>query len=120
MKRIRPILIWFFLISMASFSISAGEHNYKPPKGYVPDAETAIKIAIAVWEPIYGIAQIQGQTPFKTELTDGIWTVTGTLPGPEKFIDDKGQEMMRVTAGGVALIKIDKESGCILRVSHGE
>jgi hypothetical protein len=26
-----------------------GEHNYCPPAGYVPDAETAMNIAEAVW-----------------------------------------------------------------------
>ena len=45
----------------------AEKHNYKPPNGYVPDAETAIRIAIAVWEPIYGNVQIQGQAPFSGE-----------------------------------------------------
>jgi hypothetical protein len=28
------------------------EHNYRPEAGYVPDAETAMRIAEAVWLPI--------------------------------------------------------------------
>jgi hypothetical protein len=39
--------------------------------GYVPDAVTAIKIAVAVWEPIYGAEHIA------TELNNGVWIVAG-------------------------------------------
>ena len=28
-------------------------HNYVPPDGYVPDSATAVRIAEAVWIPIY-------------------------------------------------------------------
>jgi len=35
--------------------------TYKPPKGYVPDAATAIKIAEAVWILIYGEETLKGQ-----------------------------------------------------------
>ena len=61
----------------------------KPAKGFVPDAETASRIAEAVLIPIYGKA-VSGERPFKVELKDGIWTVTGTrrcqenLPSPQK------------------------------------
>ncbi len=78
-------------------------HNYKPPEGYVPNAETAIKIAEAVWEPIYG-ERINKKKPFVATLNNGIWTVEGTLPD-NKF-------------GGVPYIDISKEDGKILRVSH--
>jgi hypothetical protein len=81
------------------------EHNYKPEEGYVPDAETAIKIAVAVWLPIYGKEQIESEKPYSASLEDGIWYVTGSLPeGP----------------GGVAEAEIAKENGCVLRISHGE
>ena len=109
------------MISLAGFKyVNADGHNYKPEKGYVPDAKTAIRIAIAIWEPIYGVAQIQGQKPFNAKLNNGVWTVTGSLSGPEEFIDKDGNKMVKVTAGGVALIEIDKDSGCILRVIHGK
>ena len=35
------------------------KHVYKPKEGYVPDAETAIAIAVAVWNPIYGKDKIE-------------------------------------------------------------
>ena len=80
-------------------------HNFKPRQGYVPDQDTAIKIAVAVWEPIYGKASIARQSPYTATLKDGVWVVTGTLP--ERML------------GGVALAEISKEQGAVLRVSHG-
>src|SRR2546421_11066053 len=79
--------------------------TYKPPDGYVPDAATAIKIAVAVWEPIYGGKQIDGEKPFTATLRDGVWTVEGSLP--------------LHYSGGVALAEIRKDDGAILRITHG-
>jgi lysophospholipase L1-like esterase len=81
------------------------EHNYEPEAGYVPDTQTAIQIAVAVWMPIYGREQIESEKPYQANLKDGVWYVTGSLPeGP----------------GGVAEAEIARDSGCILRISHGE
>jgi hypothetical protein len=82
------------------------EKGFKPEKGYVPDAETAIKIAVAAWTPIYGAKKIAGEKPFKAVLKDGVWTVTGSL--------SKGW------AGGVAEAHISQETGCILKIIHGK
>lgn len=79
---------------------------YTPQGGYVPDAETAIRIAEAVSTPIYGQAQIQREKPFHAVLSKGVWTVTGTLP--------------RGKAGGVALAEISRKDGRVLRVIHGK
>ena len=83
-----------------------GERTYMPPDGYVPDAATAIKIAVAVWEPIYGRKEIQGQKPFRATLRKGVWTVTGSLPPGY--------------VGGVAEADISKRDGRVLRVIHGK
>lgn len=80
--------------------------NYKPKDGYVPDEQTAIAIAVAVWTPIYGKEKIEDEKPYKVQLKNGIWTVTGSLP--EGF------------DGGVAEIDISKMDGRILRVIHGK
>jgi hypothetical protein len=70
----------------------------------VPDEQTAISIAVAVWAPIYGRKQIESEKPYKASLKEGIWTVTGTLP--EGYV------------GGTAIAEISQESGCIVRVIH--
>jgi hypothetical protein len=95
---------------MTAGAIGAGDEesvqSYKPQDGYVPDAVTAIKIAVAVWEPIYGAAAIAEEKPYHAVLRDGVWVVEGSLP--EGF------------AGGVAIAEIAKDDGRILRVDHGK
>lgn len=78
--------------------------NYKPKDGYVPDEQTAIAIAVAVWIPIYGREEIEKEKPYKATLKNGVWTVTGSLP--------EGYD------GGTAIAEISKEDGRILRVIH--
>ena len=111
MKRTIFFIVLIMLISALSVSVSvAQKHSYKPKEGYVPDAETAIKIAEAVLIPIYGEKVINGEKPLKAELKDGIWIITGTLHCPE------GHRCL----GGVAEIEISKDDGRVLRVTHGE
>jgi hypothetical protein len=78
--------------------------KFKPKHGYVPDARTAIKIAVAVWEAIYGEEKIAGEKPYRARLTNGVWTVEGSLPAG--------------SVGGVAIAEIAKNDGKILRVIH--
>jgi hypothetical protein len=87
-------------------AVDDAENNYKPKDGYVPDADTAITIAVAVWNPIFGKDQIANEKPYKTSLSKGIWTVEGSLP--EGMV------------GGVAEAEISKDDGRIVRVIHGK
>ena len=80
-------------------------HSYVPPEGYVPDSATAVRIAEAVWIPIYGEKNIRQQRPYGAALRDEIWHVYGYMP-PNRL-------------GGVAIADISKRDGRILRVSHG-
>jgi hypothetical protein len=107
-------LKWMPLAALPLLLIAAttrtSQHSYVPPDGFVPDSATAARIAEAVWIPIYGEANIRRQRPFRAELHNGVWTVTGTLaptrPGWARV-------------GGVALARIAKRDGRVLRVSHG-
>ena len=101
-------VVYCLAAMFSSFVAAAGqsEHTYKPLAGYVPDEATAIKIAVAVWEPIYGAAHIAGEKPYHATLHRGVWIVTGSL--------------RRGMTGGVALAEISKEDGCITRISHGK
>jgi hypothetical protein len=80
------------------------EKTYIPPKGYVPDSDTAVLIANAVLNPIYGKAKIDAEKPWHTGLKDGVWTVVGTFNG-------KGE-------GGEAMIQLDMKTGAIIFVGH--
>ena len=84
-------------------------HSYVPDSGFVPNAATAVRIAEAVWIPIYGEAQIEKERPFTATLKNGVWTVIGSLEAPP------GLEVV----GGVALAEIARRDGRILRVGHG-
>lgn len=78
--------------------------GYQPADGFVPDEATAIAIAVAVWEPVYGKKSVAEQAPYQATLENGRWTVTGTLP--------KGR------VGGTATAVIDKMSGRIIMMFH--
>ena len=80
--------------------------GYVPPNGFVPDSGTAVRVAVAVWIPIYGASQIRSEQPYVATLKDGVWTVTGTLP-------------RQYNLGGVAMARISKRDGRILFVLHG-
>jgi hypothetical protein len=82
-----------------------GEHNYRPEAGYVPDAETAMKIAEAVWLPIYG-ERVLEKKPWRAHLDSDVWVVEGSVPG--------------VAPGGIPIARISKRTGEVLRVSHGK
>jgi len=70
----------------------------------VPDAETAIAIAIAVWNPVYGKKEIASEKPYYAVLKNGLWTVTGSLPDG--------------WVGGVATAVISQRDGRVIKIYH--
>ncbi len=97
----------YFLCACAS----SGDHSFHPEKGMVPDKAAAIKIAEAVWTPIYGAEEISRQKPFFVTHEKNIWYVTGSLPKRSDGL---------AAIGGTAEIEIAQVDGKILRVSHSE
>jgi len=72
--------------------------------GYVPDAATAIRIAITVWEPIYGKKQIASEGPFHASLSKrDEWLVFGSLP--VSFVGGTAQAVIRRSDGKVLVIQ---------------
>ena len=90
-------------MAQAQHSISVKD---QPAHGPVPDEATAIRIAIAVWEPIYGKEAIARQAPHHAHLKDGVWTVSGSLPPGSR--------------GGTAIARIAKGDGGVLQITHGK
>lgn len=97
------LCISVLLVSVqSSYSTNALSKN----RDFVPDEKTAIKVAEAIWLPIYG-DDIYTQRPFKAKLVNSnVWVVEGTM---EKNM-----------AGGVAYIEIRKKDCKVLKVSHGK
>ena len=80
-------------------------HSFVPKNGFVPDKETAVAIAYAVAVPVYGKKEIDQETPFRTELQGGVWTVLGTM-------------QCKSCSGGTLVMQIDGASGKILFLIH--
>ena len=66
MRKPLPSLVLVVILLLASASIAGEPNSYEPRKGYVPDVQTAIAIAVAVWIPIYGKEQIENEKPYKS------------------------------------------------------
>jgi hypothetical protein len=94
------------LIASSTATPAQVAKGYVPPDGFVPDSATAVRIAVAVWIPIYGAAHIRAEQPYVAKLEHGVWTVMGTLPP--------------LTLGGTAVARLAKRDGRILFVNHGQ
>jgi hypothetical protein len=92
-----------FIFSCKTISNKNIEPSLNKNRIYVSDAETAKKIAEAIWIPIYGEG-IYDQRPYIVELKDGLWYVRGTFYG-DGF-------------GGVAYITIRAKDCKLLEVYH--
>ena len=100
MKFARTII--FIILTSTIMCVCAQSDPAK--NGYVPDKETAIKIAEAIWQPIYG-DKINNSRPFVAELKGKVWVVQGTLHSQK---------------GGVPYIEIQKSDCKILKMYHGK
>lgn len=101
MKR---LLLIFVLCILFAPNVTMQENT--DCENYVPNEITAIKIAEAIWLPIYG-KSIYRKKPFVAELVDNsTWVVKGTL--------------LKGKVGGVPYIEIQKCDGKILTVTHGK
>ena len=101
----KPILV-AMLLAVASLAIAQDKpHSFAPKAGFVPNEATAIKIAEAVWLPIYG-TKIYDKKPFVAKAKGDVWLVEGSL--------------QEGTLGGVPLAEISRLDGRVIRVSHGQ
>jgi len=101
---------------LTALLVMAGDRRatYKPKDGYVPNAETAMRIAEAVWIPIYGAKVVEAEKPFRAQLLkDKTWLVEGSW---KESTNGTGG----IVFGGVALAEIAKDDGRIIRVIHGK
>jgi hypothetical protein len=104
-KALRIVLVVLALLALSVRADDPHIHSFKPQAGFVPNEATAIRIAEAVWLPIYGVG-IYDNKPFGAKLNGDSWVVEGTLP-----------EYMH---GGAPYAEISRIDGRIIRVSHGK
>jgi hypothetical protein len=113
-KKAITTLVFLALAMLFTFSFSneiASKYSnlqsgYIPKEGFVPNEITAIKIAEAVWLPIYGEKVYQNK-PYNVKLIKGVWIIEGTLPSD-------------FTQGGVPYIEVQKKDGKIIKVYHSK
>jgi hypothetical protein len=78
--------------------------EYTPPDGFVPDAETAEKMAEVLLTRMYGDYQIELEMPLRATLNDNVWIVRGSAA--------------RIQLGGVAEMHIKKSDARIVYFKH--
>ncbi|MBZ5538162.1 MAG: YbbC/YhhH family protein [Acidobacteriia bacterium] len=94
------------LLITASNGMRTGDRRTLPSQGIVPDEVTAVKIAEAVFPPIFGTDEVAKCLPYHAQLKDGFWTVYGTLkPGAR---------------GGTPQMTIQKKDGKVIEVWHSQ
>jgi hypothetical protein len=79
----------------------------------VRDSATAVAVAEAALIPVYGRKHIESERPFTATLSNGVWTVYGTL----RCSDGKGGTTT-ICVGGAAAVEISQKDGHILRMWH--
>jgi hypothetical protein len=60
-------------------AVAGAGTEHAPPAGFVPNSETAVKIAEAMLLPIYGEKRVESAKPFSAHLKDGVWYVDEKL-----------------------------------------
>lgn len=89
---------------------------FTPDSGFVPDKETAVKIAKAIWYPIYG--KEDTNRDFKNYavalIGDTAWFVTREF---NSFMKREGNAVT-LSLGGEPYILIRKKDAKILKVTH--
>jgi hypothetical protein len=99
------------LLGMFGFvSVSSRGQSDSPNNGYVPDEATAVRIAEAVFIPIYGQKHVYSERPFHARLQGEYWIVKGSLSKPRKPDE--------IIVGGTMMAEINRTTGCIKAVYH--
>ncbi|SRR6266436_4190684 len=101
-------LLRTFALSLVFASLSQGSTTKSslPSQGVIPDEVTAVKVAEAVFPPIFGPDEVTKFSPYHAQLKDGVWTVYGTLkPG---------------SRGGTPQMTIQKKDGKVIEVWHSQ
>ena len=101
------VLILLFTATIDCQTYSPG--SVRPKDGFVPNSETAVKIAEAVLIPVYGEKHILKERPFIATRKGDVWMVGGTI-----HCDPPDAQCY----GGAAVVKISKSTGEVLEMVH--
>ncbi len=109
---VKKVVTFFTVLFLLSF-------QKVQQNAYVPDAITAMKIAEAIWLPIYG-ESIYKERPFHATLVgDSVWFVQGSK-AKSGWDTVNGKAILTVISGGVLNAEIRKSDGKVIRAFHGK
>jgi hypothetical protein len=103
----KPLLTLALVAALLSVPLSAqSTGGYRPQNGFVPNEETALKIATAVLLPVYGDKLILSPGAFRVSLKKDFWTVQGHLncKAPECAGDTVEVEVARYGGAIVSIL----------------
>src|SRR5437879_8979713 len=66
--RLTTMLVLLILAPHLVAAQQSTPQGFVPPNGFVPDSGTAVRVAVAVWIPIYGASQIRSEQPYVATL----------------------------------------------------
>jgi hypothetical protein len=104
MNSANKVILLFVMLTACV--VLGGKDPLEDPRGVVPDAQTAIRIAEPILFRHFGEHEIKAEMPYIVKLENGIWKIGGTLP--EGFL------------GGVFYIDIRQKDACVLRLGYPE
>lgn len=102
----RAVVIVTLLAVMSEAGVQAQRTQRVAGRELVPDSETAQAIALAVASARYGKQVISEEKPLRVERDGAFWSVRGTMP--EGFL------------GGVVVVKIRAQTGCVEYLGHSK
>ena len=102
--RLKIFLVFLLTVTIVLSVKGTPAKKPLPSQGVVPDEATAVRIAEAVFLPIFGDEEVAKFRPYHAQLKDGIWTVYGTL--------------QRGALGGTPQLTIQKRDGKVTEVWH--
>jgi hypothetical protein len=95
------------LLLIATMGAARKPHRQPlPADGVVPDEATAVRIAEAIFPPIFGEEEIGKFRPYHAQLTNGVWTVYGTLK--------------RGSRGGTPMVRMRKLDARVLEIWYSQ
>jgi NTF2 fold immunity protein of polymorphic toxin system component len=115
----RPPISLIALLLVSSIANAQQYQGSVPHLGFVPDSATAVRIAVAVWIPMYGETAIMAQQPFVAKLNDSVWTVTASPARSLSVIEAlDGRVIVGAIAIATPVAKIAQRDARILEASE--
>lgn len=95
-------------VSLMFIAVSHGATSKSPlpSQGIIPDEATAVRVAEAVFPPIFGHEEVNKYLPYHAHLNNGVWEVYGTLKEGSR--------------GGTPQMTIQKKDGKVIEVWHSQ